>query len=395
MGIFATNLASYQRLRSNSEPRTAETSISADESAPPGESLSQSANEGGHLARSPIRAPRLYVGGSRVRLHIGQVVELSPDQTRYLLSVMRLREGSIVRVFDGVSGEYSAEVCGFGHSGKVRRGRPVGGSQQVHLRVNHLTRRQPMACSANDQPEMPDIELIFAPIRKQRLKIMVEKAVEVGATRLTPVITARTQANAIDQSTLGKLGLSTAVEAAEQCERMTVPPVGKTAVPLVSLLKERQSLYRDANRSNFTTATGVIGDDLYSNNDNRYEVDGQEERKRVPCFIFVLKERDVDAPPLLDALEEYAQAIRDMKGRPPQASILVGPEGGFDQEEIHLLATLPIVRFVSLGSNILRAETAAVYALICWSAFWASSRALEADHNSTSHDPKENLDSTI
>lgn len=394
MGIFAPNLASYQQLNTNSEPHTAETSTSADESAPPEESPPRFANEGGHVSRPPTRAPRLYVG-SRFRLHhIGQLVELSPDQTRYLLSVMRLREGSVVRVFDGVNGEYSAVVCGFGESGKVRKGKPVGGSQQVHVRVNHLTRRQPMTSSANDQPEMRGIELIFAPIRKQRLKILVEKAVEVGASRLTPIITARTQANTIDQSVLGKLGLSTAVEAAEQCERMTVPPVGQTAVPLASLLKERQSLYRDAIRSNFTTATGVIGDDLCST-DNRYEVDEQDDERKRACIIFVLKERDVDAPPLLDALEQYAQAIRDMKGPVPQASILVGPEGGFDQAEIHLLATSPIVRFVSLGSNILRAETAAVYALSCWSAFWASSRALEADHDSTSNVPKGNLGSTI
>lgn len=394
MGIFTANLPSYQQLNSNSEPRTAETCTFADESAPPEESLSRFANEGGHVSRSPTRAPRLYVGNN-VRLHhIGQVVELSPDQTRYLLSVMRLREGSVVRVFDGVNGEYSAVVCGFDESGKIRRGKPVGGSQQAHVRVNHLTRRQPMTCSADDQPEMRDIELIFAPIRKQRLKILVEKAVEVGASQLTPIITARTQANTIDQSVFGKLGLSTAVEAAEQCERMTVPPVGKTAVPLASLLKERQSLYRDAIRRIFPTAKGVIGDDLCST-DNRYEVDEQDEKEKAPCFIFVLKERDVDAPPLLDALEQYAQAIRYMKGRAPRASILVGPEGGFDQAEINLLATSPIVRFVSLGSNILRAETAAVYALSCWSAFWASRRALEADHYSTSNVPKENLDSTI
>lgn len=307
---------------------------------------------------SPTRAPRLYLGG--LNLHVGQIVELTSEQTRYLVSVMRLRDGSLVRVFDGVNGEFLAAVsCSGRKSGRGsigRRGRSgAGGDYVVTLRVEYLTRLQRggegLGVSA------PDVELIFAPIRKQRLKILVEKAVEIGVSRLTPVLTARTQKGAIsDANALGKLGL-TAVEAAEQCERMTVPSVGATPVPLFSLLQDLE---------------------LRRSNSSSCDADVEEERGT----IFVCKERDSDAPPLLEALAEYARNRRgdgkcsnegDNSGpHDTMVAFLVGPEGGFDPEEMSAMAMYPSVRFVSLGPTVLRAETAAVYAMSSWSAFWAA-----------------------
>ncbi|CAM9232808.1 unnamed protein product, partial [Hapterophycus canaliculatus] len=305
------------------------------------------------------RAPRVYLHGSN--LHVGQIVQPTPEQTRYLVSVMRLRDGSPVRVFDGVNGEFLAAVSSksgklHGDRGREKRAR-VGGHSAVELRVDYLTRRQPDNRGGGEGLDKlaPGVELIFAPIRKQRLKILVEKAVEIGASRLTPVLTSRTQRGAVaDANTFSKLGTATAVEAAEQCERMTVPPMMK-AVKLASLLGDLELLRVGLN------------------------------------VIFVCKERDADAPPLLEALAVYAQEVTAREGQDctnsgdggnsgspqhPKAAFLVGPEGGFDPVEMSMMTEYPFVRFVSLGPNVLRAETAAVYALSSWSAFWAA-RLLE------------------
>ena len=236
----------------------------------------------GTLPSPPARAPRLYLGGSN--LYVGQTVQLTTEQTRYLVSVMRLRDGSLVRVFDGVNGEFLAVVLGNGGRIITSRARRSGsgGDQAVELRVDCLTRRQP-----RQDEGTPYTEVMFAPIRKQRLKMLVEKAVEIGASRLTPVLTARTQKGAVsDSKALGKLGLVTAVEAAEQCERMTVPCVGVTPVPLLSLLRDL-----DLQLSKKPTASGGA----------RAEGKTDREQGRLsPGTIFVCKERDVDAPPILE-----------------------------------------------------------------------------------------------
>ncbi|CAM9280268.1 unnamed protein product [Scytosiphon promiscuus] len=311
------------------------------------------------LPSPPTRAPRVYLHGSN--LHVGQIVQPTAEQTRYLLSVMRLRDGSPVRVFDGVNGEFLATVFSRGgkHPGDRSREKRSGGGGQptMELRVDFLTRRQPDDRGGVEVQDgfPPDVELIFAPIRKQRLKMLVEKAVEIGASRLTPVLTARTQRGAVaDANAFSKLGAATVVEAAEQCERMTVPPV-TNPVKLTSLLG-------DIN-------LGAGG--------------------RLIDIIFVCKERDADAPPLLEALAVYAREAAERDGQDcassddggtsgvrkvAKAAFLVGPEGGFDPDEMSAMAEYPFVRFVSLGSNVLRAETAAVYALSSWSAFWAAHR---------------------
>eukprot|EP00903_Cladosiphon_okamuranus_P005492 g5475.t1 len=305
----------------------------------------------------PTRAPRVYLGGSK--LHVGKIVELTTEQNRYLVSVMRLRDGSPVRVFDGVNGEFLASVSS--SSGR-------GGMRSAELRVDTLIRRQPNGSSGNgswgQDVAAPGVELLFAPIRKQRLKHMVEKTVELGVSRLTPVLTARTQKSSVlDPKALGKLGLVTAVEAAEQCERMTVPRVEETPVPLLSLLRDVELRCSCTKRGSCTDAQA--GRDIET--------------------IFVCKERDTDAKPILEALADYARDRQDAPqgsgdggrtgGNSPrnaEAAFLVGPEGGFDPDEMRAMAAYPFVRFVSLGPLVLRAETAAMYALSSWSAFWTA-----------------------
>lgn len=337
------------------------------------------------LPSPPTRAPRVYLNGAN--LHVGQTVQLTPEQMRYLVSVMRLRDGNAVRVFDGVNGEFlaavatssssssrlqrSGEKIGSGCGGRRGRGkRSAGGADKVvELRVECLTRRQPGIGGGGggevEDVDAPAIELVFAPIRKQRLKMLVEKAVEVGASRLTPVLTARTQKGAVsDASMLDRLGAVTAVEAAEQCERMTVPPVA-SPVTLASYLRSLELRHSSCDGSSIV---GLARD--------------RDGDRSLPDIVFVCMERDVDAPPLLEALAEYEQAFSEQRrqdhvnssddSRNANAAFLIGPEGGFDPDEIGALAKYPFVRFVSLGRTVLRAETAAVYALSSWSAFWAS-----------------------
>lgn len=382
----------------------------------------------------------MYLGGLGHALHVDQIVELSQDQVHYIVNVMRLRDGNHVRVFDGISGEFLATVSGVastgsGRNGKGKRRSGIGGGRAVEkkvaLRMEHLTRKQPgssaFGIAAHGFAEMggqqtasaPDVMLMFAPIRKQRLKILVEKAVEIGASRLIPVLTTRTRKSGAEDSSEGslkKLRLI-AIEAAEQCERMIVPRVESTPMPLVSLLNEwpkhikRHGNYTTKKSSSATLASsehvaGVadacnVSD---SKNNDSYEKDEQGDltvgEKRVaedqatttatldeqlPTVIFVCKERAANAPPLLDALEQFAlererhQHLSNSSNDNTSYSniiyssaIFVGPEGGFAPEEITAMAACSFVRFVSLGPTVLRAETAAMYALSCWSAFWAS-----------------------
>lgn len=317
----------------------------------------------------------MFVGGEATRgLCTGQIIDLTDDQAHYIVSVMRLRNGSSVHVFDGVSGEFVATVCGVCSSG----GRGKGGKRAgvASLRVENLTR--PQVESAHDT-RRPNVELFFAPIRKQRLKILIEKAVEVGVWRLTPVSTAWTQSPAADAAgALRKLRV-TATEAAEQCERMDVPHVEDTPVALSSLLASWDRRH-------------IAGDGI-----QKQEGESGNDGTTSARVVFVCKERDADAPPLLDALAEFAslekqRAYEEFNVSSSSSSIsttsrnglsstslsrstaafLVGPEGGFAPEELQEMAKYSFVRFVSLGPTVLRAETAAVYALSCWSAFWAT-----------------------
>jgi 16S rRNA (uracil1498-N3)-methyltransferase len=203
-------------------------------------------------------------------------------QANYLVAVMRLGEGAQVKLFDDRTGEWLAEIAD-------------AGKKRVTLRiVRHLRERE----------EVPDLWLLFAPIKRGRIDWIVEKATELGAARLLPVITQRT---IVDRTKPERL-FAHMVEAAEQCERTALP---KLAEPqkLEALLKAWPS--------------------------DRYLLFADEQGGR----------------PMLEALA------------PGPAAILIGPEGGFTQEEREAIRSLPQARPVSLGPRILRAETAAIAAL--------------------------------
>ena len=232
---------------------------------------------------------------ARVRLHLdqplapGQPLTLDRDQANYLFAVMRLAVGDGVLVFNGRDGEWLARVTEAGKRGGA-------------LVADHQTR--PL------QPP-PDLWLVFAPLKKARTDYAVEKAVELGVSRILPVQTDFTNADRIRQDRLQ----AHAVEAAEQC--------GATFVPLVEDLRPLPRLLAD----------------------------WPSGRRLMWCD------------------ETALGAASSLAGLPrgPWA-VLIGPEGGFSPAEQARLRALPFVHPVSLGPRILRAETAAVASLVLWQA---------------------------
>lgn len=133
-------------------------------------------------------------------LEAGQTLSLDRDQAHYLFGVMRLEAGASILAFDGMSGEWRAEV--------VEAGKRAGVLQVVEQTA--------------PQRNPPDLWLLFAPIKKARTDFIVEKAAELGAARIQPVQTEFTNAERIRQDRLQ----AHAVEAAEQCGGTFVPEVG-------------------------------------------------------------------------------------------------------------------------------------------------------------------------
>jgi len=227
----------------------------------------------------PKSLPRLFV---RTALGDGAMVELDAGQANYLGNVMRLGVGSELLVFDGASGEWLARIA-------------EAGRKRMTLTVERRTR----------EPEtIPDVWLAFAPVKRAQTDWLVEKATELGAARLLPVMTRRTIAERVKLERLEAI----AIEAAEQCGRTLLPEIA-APVDLKRLLDSR-----DPTRK------------LY------FADEGGGERAST-TFV------------------------------PGPALILTGPEGGFTDDERSAIRAAPNSIPISLGPRILRAETAALAAL--------------------------------
>jgi 16S rRNA (uracil1498-N3)-methyltransferase len=230
-----------------------------------------------------FRAQRLFVDDA---LTEGAQVSLDRDRAHYVSDVIRLAVGEHLHLFNGRDGEWRAV-------------REAGGRREVLLRCEALLRRQ---------TPPPDLDYVFAPLKHARLDYMVQKAVEMGAGRLVPVMTRRTQATRVNTERMR----ANVIEAAEQCGILTPPDV----LEPVTL--------------------------------PRWLADLPPERVLVFCD---------EAAPQADPLAPLRAAIAG------PLAVLIGPEGGFADEERRLLATRPGAVVLSLGPRILRADTAAVAAL--------------------------------
>lgn len=231
-----------------------------------------------------FRAPRLFVDAT---LAPGETVELEHSQSNYLGNVLRLAAGNTILVFNGRDGEWQASIAG--------RKRPDS------LAIVAQTR---------PQDRLPDLAYVFAPLKHARLDYMVQKAVEMGASSLQPVLTRFTQVSRVNSERMR----ANVIEAAEQCGILSLAAVAEP-IPLDRYLTKRQA-----------------------------------QRLLVFC----------------DEAADVANPVRALQNGLTAADgidILIGPEGGFADEERALLLRQPKTLRLSLGPRVLRADTAGVAAL--------------------------------
>jgi len=231
-----------------------------------------------------FRAPRLFVDAS---LREGERIALERNQSNYLGNVLRLSAGETILAFNGRDGEWQAAIEG--------RKRPDG--------LTILSQTRP-------QDRLPDIAYVFAPLKHARLDYMVQKAVEMGASVLQPVLTRHTQVARINSERMR----ANVIEAAEQCGILSLAEVAEP-VALERYLDKRES-------------------------------------KRLLVFC----DESVDIGNPVEALRQGLTAADGI-------DVLIGPEGGFAEEERRLLLRQPNTLRLSLGPRILRADTAGVAAL--------------------------------
>jgi 16S rRNA (uracil1498-N3)-methyltransferase len=230
-----------------------------------------------------FRKPRLFVDAALAR---GETVALERNQSNYLGNVLRLSAGDTILVFNGRDGEWQAALAG--------RKRPDS------LEIADQTR---------PQDRLPDLTYVFAPLKHARLDYMVQKAVEMGASALQPVLTRFTQISRVNSERMR----ANVIEAAEQCGILSIAGVAEP------VLLDRFLSQRGSDR------------------------------------LLVFCDEAADAANPLDALH-----------RGPAGGgidVLIGPEGGFAEEERAILLRQPQTLRLALGPRILRADTAGVAAL--------------------------------
>jgi 16S rRNA (uracil1498-N3)-methyltransferase len=225
------------------------------------------------------------------RVHVAQQltadhdIALATAQGHYLTNVLRLKPGDVVCVFNVHDGEWLAYLTSMA-------------KKQVSIRCERRL---------HDVKPPPDVDFLFAPLKHARLDYVIQKATELGARRLRPVLTSRTIAARVNLDRMK----SNAIEAAEQCNLVFVPEVlepEKLSSVLTTWDKARSLVYCDE--------TALIADPL--------------------------------------------EALEPLK---TPTAVLIGPEGGFTEEERRELKSLPFVTPIALGPRIMRADTAAVAAL--------------------------------
>jgi len=230
-----------------------------------------------------IRLPRLYVDQDFTPQGL---ITLSEGQNHYLRSVLRRNPGDGVRLFNGRDGEFSATL-------------ETLDKKAALARLVTPLKAQPAAT--------PALHLLFAPIKKTRLEWLLEKAVELGATHLHPVITQNTELRTLNH---GRVEMQL-IEAAEQCERLTIPHLSPI-LPLKTVI------------SSWNSTKNVIF--------------CAERADSVPFIGKIIDKND-------------------------DIAVLIGPEGGFSAEENEYLTGQPVIQPASLGAQILRSETAVCMAL--------------------------------
>jgi 16S rRNA (uracil1498-N3)-methyltransferase len=237
------------------------------------------------MSRYDFTTQRLFVDSPLLK---GGEVEASSNQTHYLLNVLRMKLGDKLLLFNGVDGEWLSEVS---------------------IATRKICVLQPLE-QTRAQPKQVELVLAFAPIKSARLDYMVQKAVEMGVSRLIPVITRRTQVSRLNLDRMR----ANVIEAAEQCGILSIAKVEED-IKLERFLHE-----------------------WFQNSD--------------PLLIFCDEDAQIANP--ITAIQQFEQK---------SAYVLIGPEGGFDEAERCIIKAMPNSVGISLGPRILRADTAAIAAL--------------------------------
>ena len=231
---------------------------------------------------------RLYVKG---KLEVHQEIKIQSKQLHYLTNVMRRKRDDILSIFNEVDGEFIGKIIN---------------DSKRNLTIKLLQK-------IKDPEKKVDIWVIFAPVKKSSTDFIIQKATELGASCLVPVITERTLTRNINLKRMQEI----VIEASEQSERITIPeikPIQKLADVICSWNKNRKIFYGDETERN------------------------QKE------------ERSFNNQALFN----------------PSGAILMGPEGGFSQNEISFLKSKEFVVPINLGPRILRSETAVISGLVFW-----------------------------
>jgi len=220
-------------------------------------------------------------------------INLSKEQSHYIANVLRLNINDKVLLFNDKDGEFNCTITG--NSKKNVTCTPTSLERNIYLE--------------------PNVRLVFAPIKNGKIENIVQKATELGVTNIQPVITERTIVNKVNNSKLEAI----AIEAAEQCERITLPKI--------QAIDKLSNIINELNKNDvlfFCDETGNGAD-------------------------------------IASVFSEYKDK-QDTK-----FSILVGPEGGFTEKEIDILINNDFTVPISMGPRILRADTAITSALSCFS----------------------------
>ena len=262
-----------------------------------------------HKKKKVHLLPRVYIPSSLV---LNNYNDLDSDTSHYLGTVLRLKHGDMIRVFNPNNGEYLCEIIDIDKDKKRRKS-----SSLLRILIKEQLKLPVLS------PSLVSVPLLYmAPIKKQRMKILLEKVTELGIDDIIPVVTQNTEKASIINSNNDDSGNGQyeriLIESSEQCERLSIPTLHQT-LELEDLLK--------------------------SSDDD--------------TILLVCRERYQGGVPLLSFLNQLSSSKSSFK----TLGLLVGPEGGFTQEEFETMSKCKSVKFVSLGDNVLRAETAAINAI--------------------------------
>ena len=226
---------------------------------------------------------------SKNNLDLNVFITLNFEETHYLKIVMRCNIGNVIYLFNDIDGEYEAKIVDFQ-------------KKMFVLKIIKKTIRN---------ERKVDLHLIFAPVKKERTEYIVQKATELGVSKITPVYTERTIKRNLNFKRLSLI----AKEASEQCERMSIPEINyaRNLIELIEDWDNKRSI-------------------LYADETMKKKFNFKETKLKISS----------------------------------KGSVLIGPEGGFSETEIKFLKSKKFVLPISLGPRILRSDTAAIVVLTYW-----------------------------